>query len=85
MKSRRRERGATLMVAMCVMLVLLLMGASAARSALYAEKAARGERDRQVALYAAEAALDDAERDIEGVGGPASARAAMFAQGSAGG
>lgn len=80
-----RQRGAVLMVAMCVMLVLLLMGVSAARSALNAEKAARGERDRQVALHAAEAALADAEHDIEGGSAPASARAAAFAPGSAAG
>lgn len=78
-----RQRGATLLVAMCVALVLLMMAVSAARSALNAEKAARGERDRQVALHAAEAALDDAERDIEAVQAPASARARLFAQGSA--
>lgn len=83
--SVRRQRGAVLMVALCVMLVLLLMGISAARSALNAEKAARGERDRQVALHAAEAALFDAERDIEGGNAPDSGRAAMFAPGSAAG
>lgn len=86
--SRRRpgrQRGAVLMVAMCVMLVLLLMGVSAARSALNAEKAARAERDRQVALQAAEAALADAEYDIEGGSAPASARARLFAPGSAAG
>jgi Tfp pilus assembly protein PilX len=81
----KRQRGAVLVVALCVMLVLLLLGVSAARSALSAEKAARGERDRQVALQAAEAALGDAERDIEGGNAPASVRAAMFAHGSADG
>jgi Tfp pilus assembly protein PilX len=86
-KCRRMQaqRGAALVVALCVMLVLLLVGASAARSALDAEKAARGERDRQIALQAAEAALADAERDIDGAGAPGSARAAMFAPGSAAG
>lgn len=79
------QRGAVLLVALCVMLVLLMLGASAARGALNAEKSARGERDRQVALQAAEAALLDAERDIEGGSGPASARARLFAHGSAAG
>lgn len=79
----RRQRGAALLVATCVMLVLLLLGVSAARSALNAEKAARGDRDRQVALQAAEAALGDAERDIQGGSEPESRRAAMFAFGSA--
>jgi type IV pilus assembly protein PilX len=79
----RGQRGAVMLVAMCVMLVLLLLAVSAARSALNAEKAARGDRDHEVALQAAEAALADAERDIEGGSGPGSARAAMFAYGSA--
>ena len=78
----KRQRGAVLLVALCVMLVLLLLGVSAARSALSAEKSARGERDRQVALQAAEAALGDAERDIEGGNAPSSARAGLFAHGS---
>ncbi len=77
-----RERGAALLVTLCVVIVLMLMGASAVRTALNAERAARGERDRQIALQAAEAALDDAERDIEGGSDPGSKRAAMFAPGS---
>ncbi|MES2317716.1 MAG: pilus assembly protein [Pseudomonadota bacterium] len=80
-----RQRGAALLVALCVMLVLLLLGVSAARSAIHAEKSARGERDRMVALNAAEAALADAERDIEGGNAPGSARASLFAHGSAAG
>ena len=81
----RRQRGAALLVALCVMLVLLLLGVSAARNAINAEKSARGERDRQVALQAAEAALTDAERDIEGGNAPASARAGLFSHDSAAG
>jgi Tfp pilus assembly protein PilX len=81
--SAHRQRGAVLLVALCVMLVLMLLGASAARNAINAEKSARGERDRQIALQAAEAALLDAERDIESNG--VSARARMFAPGSVAG
>lgn len=43
----------------------VMLGMSAARIALQEEKAARNARDRQVALQAAEAALMDAEMDIE--------------------
>lgn len=78
-----REQGAALLVTMCVVLVLMIVGASATRAALYAEKAARGERDHVVALQAAEAALADAERDIEGGNDPGSLRAAMFSPGVA--
>lgn len=81
--SARAQRGAVLLVALCVLLVLMLLGASAARNALNAEKSARGERDRQVALQAAEAALLDAERDIDNNG--ASPRARMFGPGSVAG
>ena len=77
------QRGAALLVTLCVVLVLMLMGVSAVRTALNAEKSARGERDRQIALQSAEAALEDAEHDIEGGANPASARAALFAPGSA--
>lgn len=76
------QQGAALLVALCVVIVLMLLGASAVRTALNAERSARGERDRQLALQAAEAALDDAERDIEGGSNPASKRAALFAPGS---
>jgi Tfp pilus assembly protein PilX len=58
------------------------MGVVAARAAIHGEHSARFERDRHIALAAAEAALSDAERDIEGGIGPA--RAALFAAGPAG-
>lgn len=76
--SQDRQCGAVLLVALFVMLVLLILGISAAHTALSAEKAARGERDRLVAFQAAEAALGDAERDIEGSPAQPPARAAMF-------
>lgn len=77
------EQGVALVTALFVMLMVLMLGVSAARAALDAEKSARSERDRHVAFEAAEAALADAERDIEGGADPASPRAALFEQGSA--
>jgi len=77
------QRGAALLATMVILLVMMIAGAAAMRSALYGEKAARAERDREVALQAAEAALRDAERDIDGVAGVDAARAAMFAPGAA--
>ena len=74
----RSEHGAALVVALCMLIALLLLGASAARMALQGEKAARGDRDRYIAFQAAEEALMDAENDIEGP-----ARSALFAPGSA--
>ncbi len=76
-----RQCGATLFLMLCIVMMLMVMGMSAVRTALNAERSARGDRDRQIALQSAEAALDDAERDIEGGSNPASARAAMFEPG----
>lgn len=81
----RRQHGAALLLSMVVLLILMIIGVSATRTALNAEKAARGERDRQVAFQSAEAALGDAERDIEGSEAVPPARAAMFARGSSAG
>lgn len=79
----RRRRGAALLTALFVLLALTIIGVAAAHTALNAEKSARNERDRHIAFQAAEAGLLDAERDIEGIADPTSARAALFATGSA--
>jgi type IV pilus assembly protein PilX len=60
------QRGITLPVTLLLMLVALTIGASAAQMAMLGEKAARAERDRLIAFQAAEDALMDAERDING-------------------
>jgi Tfp pilus assembly protein PilX len=75
--------GAALLMALFVLVAVLMIGVAAAHTALNAEKSARNERDRHIAFQAAEAALIDAERDIEGGADPASARAALFASDSA--
>lgn len=81
-RCRKTSHGAALVVVLCTLIVVLLLGASAAQMALMGEKAARGERDRHMAFQAAEAALMDAENDIEGrLGAPG--RSALFASGSA--
>ena len=78
MRALHSERGAALLTMLVLMLALLMMSLSAARAALANAKSARYERDRQVAHAAAEAALLDAERDIDGAAGPASPRTAIF-------
>ncbi|WP_101480289.1 PilX N-terminal domain-containing pilus assembly protein [Janthinobacterium sp. 61] len=77
-------RGATMVYVLCLLVIILLLGISAAQMALQGEKAARGERDRQIAFQAAEEALVDAQNDIEGLPG-APGRASLFAPGSAAG
>jgi type IV pilus assembly protein PilX len=73
-----RERGAALVTMLFLMLALLMMALSSTRAALAGAKSARYERERQVAQAAAEAALFDAERDIDGAAGPTSPRTAIF-------
>ncbi|MES2259647.1 MAG: PilX N-terminal domain-containing pilus assembly protein [Pseudomonadota bacterium] len=77
------EHGVALLVALLMLIAVLLIGASAARMAMQGEKAARAERDRQVAFQAAEDALGDAQRDIDGGAAIAPERAALFAPGDA--
>lgn len=76
------EQGIALLVTLLMLIAVLLLGASAARMAMLGEKAARAERDRYVAMQAAEDALADAEKEINGsaVGDPA--RAALLAAGN---
>lgn len=79
-----RQQGAVLATVLFLMLAVLMMSVSSTRAALMAATSARVERDRHVAFAAAEAAMLDAERDIDGAAGPASPRAAIFAHGDAG-
>ncbi|MFZ6755193.1 pilus assembly PilX family protein [Undibacterium sp. Dicai25W] len=60
-----RPRGISLVVALLMTLVILILSMSLANLALQNEKASRTDRDRQVAFMAAEAALKDAEMDID--------------------
>jgi len=75
---RQGQQGATLLATLMMLTVVLLLGTAAAHMALQGEKSARNDRDRQVAFHAAEAALLDAERDIEGGAGALSSRAHVF-------
>jgi type IV pilus assembly protein PilX len=79
------ERGLALVCALMLMLGALILGVSIARTAFASMDTARMARERIVARAAAEAALADAEADIEGGASPSSARAAWFAGGDAGG
>ncbi len=60
------QQGMVLMAALLVLVMVLLTGAAGARLALQDERAARGLRDRDVALQAAEDALADAESELAG-------------------
>ena len=80
-----RQRGITLVMALVMMIAVLAIGISAAELAWQGEKASRAQRDRHVAFQAAEAAVDDAEKDIQGSAASpaAAARNGLFAPASA--
>lgn len=66
MRTRTSERGASLIVVLIMMTVIFIIGLISSRLALFSERAARNDRDRQIAFQSAEAALLDAELDIYG-------------------
>ena len=66
MTKLHRQNGASLLIALIMLTVVMLLGVAAARMALMNEKSSRGDRDRQIAFEAAEAALHDAELDVSG-------------------
>ncbi|MGB7481645.1 MAG: PilX N-terminal domain-containing pilus assembly protein [Burkholderiaceae bacterium] len=77
--SQHRQRGASLVVSLLMLVAVLLLGISAAQIALQGEKASRNDRDRQIAFQAAEAALMDAEMDIEN-STAGNSRSALFSE-----
>lgn len=81
--AEQKQRGMTLVMALVMMIAVLLIGMSAAELAWQGEKASRAQRDRHVAFQAAEAALDDAEKDIRSAVPDASRGLLTRAQGDA--
>jgi len=61
----KRRRGTALLMCLLMIAVATLLGMSGARIALQDERAGRNDRDRRLAFEAAEAALLDAQLDIE--------------------
>lgn len=66
--STRRQQGATLIVGLIFLVVLTMIGVTAARMSSLEERMAGNMRDRALAMEAAELALRDAEQDILGQG-----------------
>jgi type IV pilus assembly protein PilX len=60
----RRQRGAALLTGLIFMVILTLLGITAARMAGLEERMSGNMRDRSLAMQAAERALRDAEQDI---------------------
>lgn len=60
-----RQAGVSLVIVLVFLVMLSLLGVTAMRTAGIEEKMSGNERDRQLAFEAAEAALRDAERDVQ--------------------
>ena len=60
-RSRMRQRGATLLIALLLLVVLLIMAVPGIQNAGLQERVAGNSRDRNLAFNAAESALRDAE------------------------
>ena len=60
------EHGMSLIVVLMIVVIVSIVGLAATQIGIQGERAARNDRDRQIATQAAEAALLDAEFDIEG-------------------
>lgn len=73
------EAGTALVMTLLMLTVILLLGAASAQIALQGEKSSRNDRDHQIAFQAAEAALIDAEMDIEKSPDPLRSRSHLFA------
>jgi type IV pilus assembly protein PilX len=61
----RAQRGVSLVIALMFLIVLTVLGLVAVRSSTVQERMAGNDRDRAIAFEAAEAALRDAERDVQ--------------------
>ena len=67
MRGIRKQKGAVLAVSLIVLLVLTLIGVSAARTVLLEEKMTFASRDAKVALEVAEALVRQGEEYIDGI------------------
>ncbi|ATG20534.1 pilus assembly protein PilX [Ralstonia pickettii] len=63
--SSRRMKGFALITALVMLLVITVLALGGARLALDSKRISRNQRDNSIAFQAAEAALRDAERDIQ--------------------
>lgn len=62
---RSRERGLALAIALVLLVAITMLGLFSSQGAMLGERIAGNERDRVIALQAAEAALNDAQATIQ--------------------
>jgi type IV pilus assembly protein PilX len=75
---RHRARGFSLIMVLLLLVVVTVLGVGAAQLSLVNERSTRNDRDNEIALQAAEAALVDAELDIFGPNVSPAARLCLF-------
>ncbi len=73
-----QQHGFSLITTLILLIVVTVLGLAASRIVLMSEKTSRFDRDTQIAFQAAEAALIDAELDIQGPNTFASQRMSLF-------
>lgn len=73
-----KQSGFSLITTLILLIVVTVLGLAASRIVLMAEQTSRFDRDTQIAFQAAEAALIDAELDIQGPNTSASKRMDLF-------
>jgi type IV pilus assembly protein PilX len=64
---RNRQRGAVLVIALLFLTILTILGVTAMTATTFEEKMAGNARDSSLAFQAADAALRDARRDLNGI------------------
>lgn len=74
-----RQRGFSLITTLILLVVVTVLGIAASQMVLMSERTSRFDRDSQIAFQAAEAALIDAELDIQGPNTSAAKRMDLFA------
>ena len=67
MNGQRQQRGAILIFCLVFLLILTMMGVASMESTVLEERMAGNTRDTAIAFQAAEAALRDARRDLNGI------------------
>lgn len=72
------QRGVTLIVVLLILVVVSVLGVGGAQIAMMSERGARNDRDQLLAFQSAEAALVDAELDIDPAVNAANVRKSVF-------
>ena len=75
---RIRQQGMSLVIVLVFLATTMILGVGAVQLSMMSERSARNDRDYQVAWQASEAALRDAELDIDVTNAGTSTRAALF-------